>query len=83
MQYLQTLGFTRGVNLGGWMSQCDYSEDRLEHFITEADIAKIASWGLDHVRIPVDYNGFEDELLREQGFGYPVNAGNRDAFHFV
>ena len=60
MQYLKDLGFTRGVNLGGWMSQCDYSEDRLERFITEADIAKIASWGLDHVRIPVDYNVFED-----------------------
>ena len=60
MQHLQTLGFTRGVNLGGWMSQCDYSEERLERFITEADIAKIASWGLDHVRIPVDYNVFED-----------------------
>ena len=60
MQHLQTLGFIRGVNLGGWMSQCDYSEERLERFITEADIAKIASWGLDHVRIPVDYNVFED-----------------------
>ncbi len=58
---LKELGFYRGVNLGGWMSQCDYSEDRLEHFITEADIEKIAGWGLDHVRIPVDYNIFETE----------------------
>ena len=61
MQYLKEFGFTRGVNLGGWMSQCDYSEDRFEHFITEDDIARIAAWGLDHVRIPVDYNVFEDE----------------------
>lgn len=26
------------------------------------------------------YNGFEDELLKSQGFGYPVNAENKDAF---
>ncbi|MDO5435453.1 MAG: cellulase family glycosylhydrolase, partial [Clostridia bacterium] len=54
-------GFRRGVNLGGWMSQCDYSKDRLDNFITEPDFAKIASWGLDHVRLPFDYNIVETE----------------------
>ena len=70
MQHLKTLGFVRGVNLGGWMSQCDYSEDRLDHFITERDFSVIASWGLDHVRIPVDYNIFEnpDGTWRDDGF---------------
>ena len=58
---LKGLAFERGINLGGWMSQCDYSEDRLNHFITEEDIARIASWGLDHVRLPVDYNVLETE----------------------
>ena len=63
-------GFMKGVNLGGWMSQCDYSEDRLNNFITEPDFATIASWGLDHVRIPVDYNVLEDDRggYREDGF---------------
>ena len=46
----------KGVNLGGWMSQCDYSEERLNTFIQEEDIRRIASWGLDHVRLPIDYN---------------------------
>ena len=70
MPYLKKLGFTRGVNLGGWMSQCDYSEERLERFITERDMAQIASWGLDHVRIPVDYNVFENEdgSWKDSGF---------------
>ncbi|MBR1585132.1 MAG: glycoside hydrolase family 5 protein [Clostridia bacterium] len=58
---LKEYGFYRGVNLGGWMSQCDYSQDRLEHFIEEKDIQRIASWGLDHVRIPVDYNVLEND----------------------
>ena len=57
---LKEMGIYRGVNLGGWLSQCDYSADRLNHFITGEDIARIASWKVDHVRIPVDYNVLED-----------------------
>ena len=30
--------------------------------------------------IEITYNGFEDAYLRDQGFGYRVNAGNRDDF---
>ena len=58
---MKRYGFYRGVNLGGWMSQCDYSLDRLNSFITEKDIATIASWGADHVRLPLDYNVLENE----------------------
>ncbi len=67
---LREKGFFRGINLGGWLSQCDYSEDRLNNFIKEEDIAKIASWELDHVRIPVDYNVLEEEagVYKEAGF---------------
>lgn len=67
---LKERGFYRGINLGGWLSQCDYSEDRLNNFITEPDFEAIASWGLDHVRIPVDYNVLENEdgSFDESGF---------------
>ena len=58
---LKAFGIEKGVNLGGWMSQCDYSQQRLDTFIREEDIARIASWGADHVRLPVDYNVFETE----------------------
>ncbi|MCR5266965.1 MAG: hypothetical protein K6E16_00415 [Lachnospiraceae bacterium] len=34
------------------------------------------SWAM----VEIVYNGFEDEYLRDQGFGYPVNAQNRDEF---
>ena len=57
---LKQMGILRGVNLGGWLSQCDYSADRLNCFIQAEDFARIASWGLDHIRIPVDYNVLED-----------------------
>ena len=53
---LKEKGFCKGVNLGGWMSQCDYSIARLDGFITEKDFEVLASWGIDHVRLPVDYD---------------------------
>lgn len=52
-------GFKKGVNLGGWLSQCDnndYSEKHFSEFITEKDFDVIKGWGLDHVRLPFDYN---------------------------
>ena len=66
---LKELGFTRGVNLGGWMSQCDYSAERLDGFITEPDFERIARWGFDHVRLPIDYNVIqnEDGSMKEDG----------------
>ena len=62
-------GFFKGVNLGGWLSQCDYSPERLDGFITEADFDQIARWGFDHVRLPVDYNVIQrrDGTMIEEG----------------
>lgn len=62
-------GYRKGVNLGGWFSQCDYSEERYDHFIREEDFAVIRSWGLDHVRLPIDYN------LLEDAEGEPIERG--------
>ena len=67
---MKTRGFYRGVNLGGWLSQCDYSAGRINGFITEKDINTIASWGLDHVRIPVDHNVLEDKNGALDGPGF-------------
>ena len=66
---LKELGFYRGVNLGGWLSQCDYSAARMDGFITEADFAQIARWGFDHVRLPVDYDVIQnpDGSMKEDG----------------
>lgn len=66
---LRSRGIIKGVNLGGWMSQCDYSQERLDNFIKESDIEKIASLGFDHVRLPVDYN-----ILQNRD-GSPIESG--------
>jgi hypothetical protein len=66
--------FQAGVNLGGWLSQYShYDPDHFRSFITAADIQRIAVWGMDHVRLPVDYPVLiEDDLktVKESGFKY-------------
>ena len=70
--------FKQGINLGGFLSQYELiadagSEESLhnhfETFITEDDIRRIASWGFDHVRIPMDgylfYNSEKKNLNTE------------------
>lgn len=73
------VGYMAGVNLGGWISQ--YREAVKEHFdtfIVEEDISRIASWGMDHVRLPIDYMILEDDNnpfnYREEGFNYISNC---------
>ena len=66
------IGYERGINLGGWLSQCTPSIEHYKTFIQEKDIKQIASWGLDHVRVPVDYILVETEegTPRLEGFEY-------------
>ena len=64
-----------GVNLGGWISQYrEYDHDHFKTFINEEDIRKIAGWGFDHVRLPIDYPVLEDDanpgVYLESGFTY-------------
>ena len=63
-------GFHRGVNLGGWLSQCVHTQEHYDTFITESDLRTIHEWGLDHVRIPVDYDLLETQegAYRPEGF---------------
>ena len=69
-------GYMKGVDLGGWLSQGSYDRAHLESFITEKDIETIAGWKLDHVRIPVDYNIFEndDGSLKNDGIEFVDKA---------
>lgn len=59
-------GYQRGVNLGGWLSQCPHTREHYDSFIQKKDMEELAGWGLDHVRVPVDYDLFE----HENGFDY-------------
>jgi aryl-phospho-beta-D-glucosidase BglC (GH1 family) len=64
--------YKAGINLGGWISQCKYQPEHIASFISEADISRIASWGMDHVRLPVDYPVIEDSPFECHGAGFAV-----------
>lgn len=70
------IGYEKGINLGGWLSQCVHTKEHYDTFITEKDFAELTSWGIDHVRIPVDYNLVEDENgnTLEDGMKYIENS---------
>jgi endoglucanase len=64
-----------GVNLGGWISQYkQYDPQHFETFIHAEDIQRIADWGMDHVRLPVDYPVLEEDahplVYKASGFKY-------------
>ncbi len=65
-------GYRRGINLGGWLSQCRHDREHYDSFIAESDIDRISGWGLDHIRLPVDYELVRraDGIFVEEGFAY-------------
>ena len=78
-------GYNKGVNFGGWLSQCDHTKERYDSFIKEEDFKNVADHGFDHVRIPIDYelvlteNAASDSeklvpeynyVFRKEGFSY-------------
>ena len=70
-------GFMHGINLGGWLSQYDENtKEYFDTFITKEDIDRIASMGLDHVRLPISYDRLEEEdgTVKEEGYQYIDNA---------
>ena len=69
-------GFMKGVNFGGWLSQGEYTKEHLDSFITADDFRKAASWGIDHIRVPVDYNIFGEDggTPSEEGLAYVQKA---------
>ena len=54
-------GFTKGINLGGWLSQVKPENSGHDTFITKEDIRTIKTFGVDHVRLPIDFELVEDE----------------------
>jgi endoglucanase len=72
-------GFERGVNLGGWLAQYGkYDHQHFNTFITKEDITQISDWGMDHVRIPIDYRVIENDekpyCYHESGLNYIDNC---------
>lgn len=51
----------RGFNVSHWLSQSRLSIEQRATYFTEQDIADFASWGFDHIRLPIDERTMWDE----------------------
>lgn len=69
-------GFTRGINLGGWLSQSSLDKEHMDTFITVKDMKKMSDMGADHVRLPIDFELVEtaDGETIESGYHYIDDA---------
>lgn len=52
-----------GLNIGGWLSQTLTRSQTHEAFFNRSMVDKLAEWGFDHIRLPVD----EMEIFTENG----------------
>lgn len=70
--------YKNGVNLGGWLSQCEHTQRHYDSFITETDIRELSTWNIDHLRIPIDYDLLENDAgnYKADGFDYLHTAVN-------
>ena len=65
------VGYQKGVNLGGWLSQGKLTLDHIATFIKEDDVRRIKDMGCDHLRLPVDFENIYDEKQKKDNeIGY-------------
>ena len=65
------VGYMKGVNLGGWLSQGSLELSHIDSFIKEEDIKRIKEIGCDHLRLPVDFENIYDEKNKKDNeIGY-------------
>ncbi|MDD4244401.1 MAG: glycoside hydrolase family 5 protein [Bacilli bacterium] len=60
----------KGINLGGFLSQCVHTKEHYDTFILKDDFSYIKSLGFDHVRLPIDYNVMEEDDGTDKGEGF-------------
>jgi len=53
----------RGTNISSWLSQSKARGAERRNFFLRSDVQRIADWGFDHLRLPID----ESQMWDEQG----------------
>lgn len=59
----QVFSIRKGVNIGNWLSQSSVRGEERDRAFNETFVRDIASYGFDHIRLPVD----EEQLFDENG----------------
>ena len=68
----------RGTNISHWLSQSNQRGQARKTFFTAEDVKRIAGWGFDHIRLPIDEEQMWDDHGQEgaRGLG-PHGPGPR------
>ena len=53
----------RGTNISHWLSQSTKRGEERRAWFTRADVERIAGWGFDHIRLPID----EEQMWTDNG----------------
>jgi endoglucanase len=61
------LPIRRGTNISHWLSQSRQRGAERERFFGRDDVKRIADWGFDHIRLPID----EEQMWSESGAREP------------
>ena len=66
----ENMNLSKGINFGGWLSQCRHTKEHYDSFINEDDVRRAAGWGFDHIRLPFDSEVVQnpDGTFIEEGF---------------
>ncbi len=56
----------RGTNISHWLSQSKARGEARRTYFTKQDVQRLADWGLDHLRIPIDEEQMWDEVGRPE-----------------
>jgi len=60
-----TVNIHRGTNISHWLSQSARRGDERREFFTREDVRRLAAWGFDHIRLPIDEEQMWDEAGRQ------------------
>jgi endoglucanase len=68
----------RGTNISHWLSQSDRRGQERRSFFTREDVRRIADWGFDHLRLPVDEEQLWDETGRREAEAFDLLEAGLD-----
>lgn len=68
----------RGTNISHWLSQSETRGVARKNYFTQDDVKRIADWGFDHIRLPIDEVQMWDAAGRQdpEAFGLLESALN-------
>jgi endoglucanase len=67
-----SLKIGRGTNISHWLSQSDRRGPERRAWFTQEDVRRIADWGFDHIRLPIDEEQMWDDAGRQNAEAFEL-----------